>query len=75
MPGEDQKSSEKDLPFFKLVEVAEGVMPEGVRFIVGDFTEFERAREERREVNWDAFVIVRDGPSVAAASDLESSEG
>jgi len=59
--GEDQKRDEEQkLPFVKLVEVAEGVLPEGVQFVVGDFAEFERARREHREVNWNAFVVVRE---------------
>jgi hypothetical protein len=39
--------------------VATDALPSGT-MIVGDFTEFERARQEVREVNWKAFCVIRD---------------
>jgi hypothetical protein len=37
--------------------VATDALPSGT-MIVGDFTEFERARQEVREVNWKAFCVM-----------------
>jgi hypothetical protein len=54
---EDQKRDD-GWPFW-IIEVPEGTLPPNT-MIVGDFTEFERARQERREVNPNAFMLIRD---------------
>ncbi len=49
------------MSFVDQVRIVEAELPEGVVFIAGDFTEFERARNERRPINWKAFCVVRAG--------------
>lgn len=49
------------MSFFDQVKIVEAALPSDVVFLAGDFAEFERARAERRPVNWDAFCVVRSG--------------